>query len=46
MKQRLINFLSNSTNAQLGYSQFEALLVIAVLGYFGLALADLAGLKG
>jgi hypothetical protein len=45
MKQRLINLLSNS-NGQLGYSQFEALLVIAVLGYFGLALADLAGLKG
>jgi hypothetical protein len=45
MKQRLINFLSN-TNAQLGYSQVEALLVIAVLGYFGLALADLVGLKG
>jgi hypothetical protein len=45
MKQRLINFLSN-THAQLGYTQVEALLVIAVLGYFGLALAGLAGLKG
>jgi hypothetical protein len=44
MKQRLIKLLSN-TNAQLGYSHFEALLAIAVMGYFGLALADLAGLK-
>ena len=45
MKQRLMNFLSN-TNAQAGYSHFEALLAIAVLGYFGLALADMFGLKG
>lgn len=45
MKQRLINFFSN-TSTQLGYTQIEALLVVAVLGYFGLALADLAGLKG
>ncbi|HEX5688208.1 MAG TPA: hypothetical protein VFY73_29670 [Ideonella sp.] len=45
MKQRLINLFTN-TSAQLGYSQVEALLVVAVLGYFGLALADLAGLKG
>ncbi|MEK8033987.1 hypothetical protein AACH06_24440 [Ideonella sp. DXS29W] len=45
MTQRLKNLLSN-TNAQLGYSHFDAMLVIAVLGYFALALADLAGLKG
>ncbi|WP_374565553.1 hypothetical protein [Ideonella sp.] len=45
MKQRLMNLFSN-TNTQLGYSQVEALLVVMILGYFGLALADLAGFKG